>query len=97
MKIETKDQMTSMNISLPASMKQFIEEEISSGGYGTASEYFRELVREAKKRNEEERLEKLLLEALDGGPATRMTKKDWEAIKERGLARLQRTKKAPKK
>ena len=77
-------------------MKSFIEEEVSSGGYGTASEYFRELVRDAKKRKEEERLEKLLLEALESGPASPMTKKDWEAIRERGLQRIH-AKKAAKK
>lgn len=88
MKQETKDQLTSINISLPESMKNFVEEEVSSGGYGTASDYFRELVREAKKRKEEERLEKLLLEGLESGQPSPMTKADWEAIKERGLARI---------
>jgi antitoxin ParD1/3/4 len=89
MKQETEDQLTNMNISLPESMKNFVEEEVSSGGYGTASDYFRELVREAKKRKEEERLEKLLLEGLESGQPSPMTTKDWEAIKERGLARIQ--------
>ena len=79
-----------MNISVPESMKAFIEAEVSSNGYGTASEYVRELVRDAKKQKEEERLEKLLLEALDSGPASPMTKKDWDAIKQRGLERLQK-------
>ena len=96
MKQDTKDQMTSMNISVPESMKEFIEDEVSSGGYGTASEYVRELVRDAKKQKEEERIEKLLLEALESGPALPMTKKDWEAIKQRGLERIH-AKKAAKK
>jgi len=96
MKQDTKDHMTSMNISVPESMKEFIEDEVSSGGYGTASEYVRELVRDAKKQKEEERIEKLLLEALESGPASPMTKKDWEAIKQRGLERIQ-AKKAGKK
>ncbi len=96
MKQDTKDQMTSMNISVPESMKEFIEDEVSSGGYGTASEYVRELVRDAKKQKEEERIEKLLLQALESGPASPMTKKDWEAIKQRGLERIH-AKKAAKK
>jgi len=86
--------MTSMNISVPESMKEFIEDEVSSGGYGTASEYVRELVRDAKKQKEEERIEKLLLEAIESGPASLMTKKDWEAIKQRGLERIQKKKAA---
>lgn len=91
MKTETKEPMTSMNISLPSSMKEFVEKEVASEGYGTVSEFFRELLRDAKKRREEERLEKLLLESLDS-PASPMTKNDWKEIKERGLARLQREK-----
>lgn len=87
MNTETKEPMTSMNISLPFSMKEFIENEVTREGYGTASEFVRELLREAKKRRDEEKLEKLLLEALDS-PASPMTKKDWEEIKERGLTRL---------
>ncbi len=85
-----------MNISVPESMKEFIEDEVSSGGYGTASEYVRELVRDAKKQKEEERLETLLIEALESGPASPLTKKDWEAIKQRGLERIH-AKKAAKK
>ena len=67
-----------MNISLPESMKDFIEEEVSSGGYGTASEYLRELVREAKKRKADERLEELLLEALHSGEPITVTPEYWE-------------------
>ena len=78
MKQDTKDQMTSMNISVPESMKEFIEEEVSSNGYGTASEYVRELVREAKRRKAEERLEALLLEALDSGKPIKVTPEYWE-------------------
>jgi antitoxin ParD1/3/4 len=86
---EMKNQMTSMNILVPESMKTFIEDEVSSGGYETASEYVRALVRDAKKQKEEERLEKLLVEAVASGPATPMTKKDWEAIRQRNLERIQ--------
>lgn len=57
-----------------------------------ASAYVRELVRDAKKQKEEERLEKLLLEAIESGPASPMTKKDWKAIKQRGLERIQKKK-----
>ncbi len=42
--------MTSLNISLPESLKAFVEEKVRKGGYGTASEYVRELIRAARKR-----------------------------------------------
>ena len=38
--------MQSMNISLPESMKKFVEAEVAAGGYGTASEFIRDLLRE---------------------------------------------------
>ena len=38
--------MTTMNISLPDSMRAFIEQKVAQSGYSTASEYIRQLVRE---------------------------------------------------
>ena len=34
-----------MNISLPDSLKAFVEQQVAEGGYGTSSEYVRELIR----------------------------------------------------
>ena len=39
-------------------------------------------------QKEHARLEQLLLEGIESGPATPMTKADWEEIKQRGLERL---------
>lgn len=58
---------TTMNVSLPESMKSFIDERLAGGGYGTASEYVRELIRADQKLREDEKLEKLLLERLQSG------------------------------
>ena len=55
---------TTMNISLPNSMKNFIDERLNNDGYGTVSEYVRELIRADQKRREEEKLETLLLKRL---------------------------------
>ena len=49
--------MTTMNISLPDAMRAFVEQKVASGGYSTASEYIRELVRADQKRAAQERLE----------------------------------------
>lgn len=37
--------MSTMNISLPDSLKSFVDEQVSQRGYGTSSEYVRELIR----------------------------------------------------
>jgi antitoxin ParD1/3/4 len=80
--------METMNISLPDPMKQFVEELVTRGDYGSASEYVRELIREDRKRREKERLENLLLEGLSSAPMTVMTAEDWESIREEVRQRI---------
>lgn len=42
--------MTTMNISLPDSLKAFVDEQVSQRGFGTSSEYVRELIRREQDR-----------------------------------------------
>ncbi len=42
--------MTTMNISLPDAMKSFVDKQVSQCGYGTSSEYVRELIRKDQDR-----------------------------------------------
>ena len=42
--------MQTMTISLPAPLKEFVDNQTGSGGYSSASEYICELIREDKKR-----------------------------------------------
>lgn len=42
--------MTTMNISLPDSLKSFVDEQVDLRGYGTSSEYVRELIRKDQDR-----------------------------------------------
>ena len=37
--------MSTMNISLPDTLKSFVDEQVGQRGYGTSSEYVRELIR----------------------------------------------------
>lgn len=39
-----------MNISLPDSLKAFVDEQVDQRGYGTSSEYVRELIRRDQDR-----------------------------------------------
>lgn len=78
--------MRSMNISLPDSMKSFVESEVASGGYGTASEFIRELLRDAQKRKARARVDALLLDGLQS-EASEMTQADWKELKRRVRAR----------
>lgn len=42
--------MSTMNISLPEQLKAFVDEQVSQRGYGTSSEYVRELIRKDQDR-----------------------------------------------
>lgn len=42
--------ITSLNISLPEALKQYVESQVASGDWGTPSEYIRELIRQDKER-----------------------------------------------
>lgn len=44
--------MSTMNISLPESLKAFVDEQVSERGYGTSSEYVRELIRKDQDRQQ---------------------------------------------
>ncbi len=56
--------MATMNISLPDTLKSFIDARVSRDGYGNVSEYVRELVRQDQKSREREEAERIYLEKL---------------------------------
>ena len=58
--------MSTMNISLPESLKAFVDEQVSERGYGTSSEYVRELIRKDQDRLQ---LRSLLLAGASTAPA----------------------------
>lgn len=51
--------MSTMNISLPETLKAFVDEQVSVRGYSTSSEFVRELIR---KEQDRQRVRGLLLE-----------------------------------
>lgn len=77
-----------MNISVPQPMKEWVEARVAAGGFGTVSEYFRQLLRQEQVRQVHEQIEGNLLDALDSGDATRMTPGDWERIRREGRKRI---------
>jgi len=70
--------MTSLNISLPLSLKEYVEAQVQHSGYSTPSEYIRNLVRDDQRRRAEEKLESLLLEGLNSGEPIEITPEYWE-------------------
>ena len=58
--------MSTMNISLPDALKAFVDEQVSQRGFGTSSEYVRELIRKDQDRLQ---LRGLLLAGAASAPA----------------------------
>ncbi|MFN0278977.1 MAG: type II toxin-antitoxin system ParD family antitoxin [Pyrinomonadaceae bacterium] len=87
--------IATINISIPDKMKTDVEEIIATEGYGSTSEFFRDLIRHYLRQREGKKLESLLLEGLNSGKATPFTRADFEVIKQRGITRL-KTKSATK-
>lgn len=58
--------MSTMNISLPDPLKTFVDEQVNQRGYGTSSEYMRELIRKDQDR---QRLRGLLLDGAASAPS----------------------------
>ena len=75
-----------MNVSLPEPLKQYVSGKVSSGAYGSASEFVREAIREKFERDQAAALTGQLLEGLDSGRPIRVTDGYFKA-KKRALIR----------
>lgn len=62
--------MSTMNISLPDSLKAFVDAQVGERGFGTSSEYVRELIRRDQERM---RLRALLLAGAESAPGEAVT------------------------
>ena len=61
--------MSTMNISLPDELKTYVDQRIRAEGFGSTSEYMRELIRRDRDR---ELLRQYLLDGVRSKPAGRM-------------------------
>ena len=71
-----------MNISLPDSLKSFVEDRVGSSGYRTAGEYVRELIRRARDR---QRLRARILEGAASPPAVAADREYFDRLRRRVL------------
>lgn len=73
-----------MNISLPDTLKAFVDEQVSERGYGTSSEYVRELIRTDQDRRH---LRGLLLQGAASAPVARVDGAYFGSLRQRVKAR----------
>ena len=69
--------MATVTISMPDSLREFVEAQVETGGFGNISEYFRSLLRDAQAREADARLEALLLRGLESGEDLELTREFW--------------------
>ena len=72
--------MSTMNISLPDGLKEFVDRQVGSRGYGTSSEYVRELIRKDQDR---QHLRGLLLAGAQSAPTAPVDATYFDALRKR--------------
>ena len=72
--------MTTMNVSLPDELKAFVDERVSHHGYGSTSEYVRDLIRRDRERGH---LRDLILEGANSGPGVVADGAYFDALRQR--------------
>ena len=72
--------MSTMNVSLPAELKAFVDGKVQEGSYGSTSEYVRELIRRDQDR---QRLRQLLLEGAGSPPGAEADADYFTALRRR--------------
>jgi antitoxin ParD1/3/4 len=77
--------MSTMNISLPDALKSFVDEQVAGRGYGTSSEYVRELIRDDQDRQQ---LRGLLIAGAESAPTAPIDGAYFDGLRERARRRM---------
>lgn len=80
--------MEKMTVTLTKDQRAFVEEQIAEGGHRSASAYLKALLAAERRRKAEEKLVAMVREAEESGPATPMTREDWENLRRKAMTRL---------
>lgn len=79
--------MATMNISLSDPLKQFVDEEVSEGGYSSTSDYVRDLIRRRQRSKSEDLLRTLIAEGLASGTAEPLQADHFDRMRDRAKVR----------
>lgn len=83
--------MSTMNISLPDSLKAFVDEQVKQRGFGTSSEYVRELLRREQERLQ---LRSLLLAGASSVPQEPVDETYFEGLRAQVRSRVESSRKS---
>jgi antitoxin ParD1/3/4 len=87
--------MTQLQISLSESANQFVEEQVATGRYPSASEYLADLVEKAReKAAAQHTLAELVREGMESGEGEEVTDEWWQRFDEKLRKELERRRSA---
>ena len=71
-----------LNVSLPEQLRGFVDAQVSSGSYGSASEFIRELLRNEQRRLAKDNLTAFIQAGLDSGDVQAWTAERFESLRQ---------------
>ncbi len=86
---------TSIHISLPATLKEWVREQTESKGYSTTSEFVRDVLRREQEQQARAAIDQKLIRALESGPPEPLTPAVWDQIRAEGRRRLNKKRGKP--
>lgn len=69
--------MATMNVSLPETLKKYVDQQVERAGYGSSSEYVRELIRRDRIAQGERELAAMMREGLTSGESVVVDRQFW--------------------
>lgn len=86
--------MTSMNVSLPNTLRVYVQHRVETGGFGNVSEYIRDLIRRDREARVQDALTAAIREGLESGTPIPVDDQYFERKKAELLERHSRAKSA---
>lgn len=71
-------------------MKKWVDQQVKAGGYGTASEYLRDMLRRARQRQQRRQIDAMLIEAVESGANIVMDDADFASVRSAARAAVSR-------
>src|SRR3954463_10767258 len=81
--------LTSLHVSLPEDLKEFVRQEVAEGGYSTPSDFVRTVLRERRAKKLRERVDEALLAGLET-PAEEVTPEYLASLRQEAKALIRR-------
>jgi len=75
-----------MNVSLPADLKRWVQDQVRARGFQNSAEYVRDMLRRAREKEARLELDAQLREAVESGANIVMDNADWASIRKAARA-----------